>query len=65
MKKSYINPEMTVVELNMAQPMLTGSVLGGSVLNEEAGPDIPGLAPGFNDLENLVDPMKQFGIPGL
>ena len=56
---------MVVVELNMAQPMLTGSVLGGSVLNEEAGPDIPGLAPGFNDLENLVDPMKQFGIPGL
>ena len=65
MKKTYINPEMVVVELNMAQPMLTGSVIGNGVLDEPAGTDIPGLAPGFNELENLVDPMKQFGIPGL
>ena len=58
MKKTYINPEMEVVELNMIQPLMTTSMPlvddtsiddAGDILappGMEVGPSIPG-APSF------------------
>ena len=48
MKKTYIHPEMEVVELNMSQTLLAGSVLGDGVFNDLADESSVGLAPGMN-----------------
>ena len=48
MKKTYIHPEMEVVELNMSQTLLAGSVLGDGVFNDLADENTDGLAPGMN-----------------
>lgn len=45
MKKTYINPEMEIVELNMTQTLMAGSAVGTTVLDDPAGTDTPGLAP--------------------
>ncbi len=48
MKKTYIHPEMEVVELNMTRTLLAGSVMGDGVLNDFADESSVGLAPGMN-----------------
>ena len=48
MKKTYIHPEMEVVELNMTRTLLAGSVMGDGVLNDLADESSVGLAPGMN-----------------
>lgn len=48
-RKSYEKPEMWVCDLELEQPIMTGSL---GVLDEEAGGGIGGLAPEFdNDFE--------------
>lgn len=61
-KKAYIEPHMEVVLVSSVQPLLAGSVLGDSVLvDENAGPDIPGLAPPLETPDDMVD--RLLGIP--
>ena len=48
MKKTYIHPDMEVVELNMSRTLLAGSVLGDSVLNDLADESTAGLASEMN-----------------
>ena len=52
MKKTYIHPEMEVVEVNMSQTLLAGSALGDGVLNDFADESSVGLAPGM-DMDDI------------
>jgi len=56
MKKIYSVPEIEIVVVNAAQPLMTGSITGGSILEEPAGTDVPGLAPGMT--------LPGMGLPG-
>ncbi len=60
-RKAYIEPRMEVVLVSSVQPLLAGSVLGDSVLDENAGPDIPGLAPPLETPDDMVG--RLLGIP--
>lgn len=53
MKKTYIHPEMDVVELNMTRTLLAGSVTGGDVLDVDAGDGVSGMAPSLDGLDLL------------
>ena len=48
MKKTYIHPEMEVIEVNMDQSLLAGSVIGDGVFNDLADENTDGLAPEMN-----------------
>lgn len=64
-KKKYITPQVAEVVVAFHQQLLTGSITGNSIIEEAAGTDVEGLAPGFTDFDNLVNPLGQLGVPGM
>lgn len=54
MKKTYFKPETEVMNTVCCQPLLAGSIAGEMVLDEDAGTDVPGLAPGLPTLNDLL-----------
>lgn len=63
MRKVYGQPEMEVHIIACTQQLLAGSVTGDSVIDEDAGPGIPGMAPIMTP-DELLSPSNILGIPG-
>lgn len=44
MKKTYIQPSLEVVDIQLGQHLMAGSLMGDAVIDELAGDDVIGLA---------------------
>ena len=56
-KKAYLTPQMEVVEIEYKQQLLAGSAT--DVFDENAGGDIPGLAP---DMDSEFVELDSFAL---